>query len=328
MQNKKLNLNFDFIQSKIQPFYKTLEGLRNKHLFIFGGTGFMGLWIISLIKFLNQQYDFNIRVTALSRGFSNRDFIDYFYNSSNLKLVKGDVRNYSELPKDVSYILILASNPNLRFTASFPFDSLTTIGEGVSNILKMSEKLEKIEKICFLSSGLVGKDFSDGYVIAKRYAESLCISARQENRLPTFIIRPYTFIGPFQNITSSWAHTMSMSDFINNNPIRILSDGTAKRGYLYGYDAAYWILYYLLNASPGEILSLGSDEEISIKDFARKLYESKNSNNQIIFSDKPHSSSNIDFIPSLEKEKNKYNFKIFTKLAESLKLSIDWYKND
>lgn len=327
MKNKKLNSHFDFIQSKIQPFYKSLEGLKDKHLFIFGGTGFIGLWVISLIKILNQKYNLNIRVTSLSRGFSNRELIDYFYNSSNFTLIKSDVRNFSEIPKDVSHILILASDPNLRFTASFPFDSLTTIGGGVSNILKMSEKLEKIEKICFLSSGLVAKDVNDGYVIAKRYAESLCISARQENRLPTFIIRPYTFIGPFQNISSSWAHTMFMSDFINNNPIRILSDGSSKRGYLYGFDAAYWILFYLLNSSPGEILSLGSDEEISIEDFARKLFELKDNNYPIKFSETPHSSSNIDFIPSLAKEKNKYNFKIFTTLSESLKLSIDWYKN-
>jgi len=327
MKNKKLNSHFDFIESKIQPIYKSLEGLKDKHLFIFGGTGFIGLWVISLIKLLNQKYNFNIRVSSLSRGFSNRNLIDYFYNSSNLTLIKGDVRNCSEIPKDVSHILILASDPNLRFTASFPFDSLTTIGEGVSNILKMSEKLEKIEKICFLSSGLVAKDANDGYVIAKRYAESLCIAARQENRLPTFIIRPYTFIGPFQNISSSWAHTMFMSDFINNNPIRILSDGSSKRGYLYGFDAAYWILFYLLNSSSGEILSLGSDEEISIEDFARKLFELKDNNYPIKFSDTPHSSSNIDFIPSLTKEKNKYKFKIFTTLSESLKLSIDWYKN-
>ena len=50
-----------------------LAPLANAQIFISGGTGFLGTWLLELIAVLNARHKFNTRVTVYSR--SAPDFV-------------------------------------------------------------------------------------------------------------------------------------------------------------------------------------------------------------------------------------------------------------
>lgn len=307
--------------------HENFRDLKNSHLVILGGTGCLGLWMSTIIKILNDEYKFNIKTTIVSRNLKNKIFLNHILNEwKNFYHLRSDVRNLSELPNDANYIIHAATDSNSKFNGSQPFDSSSVIVEGTFNILKACYNLNSLKKISYLSSGLVVKP-NDIYSHSKKYAEIICDASRQQDRLPIVIIRPYTIIGPFQQVSSSFAHTMFIEDAINNNKIRLLTDGSSSRGYIYGLDAAYWTLIFTLSGIPGDRLSLGSNEMISIKDLAQKISSLTKNKPEVIsgISRRLNHYSN-SFEVELTNEIDRFNYKIFTNFDNALKKSIIWFE--
>ena len=50
-------------QLKSEFFY-----YKNKRIFLTGGTGFFGKWLLESFSFFNRNYDLNVQVTVLSRS--------------------------------------------------------------------------------------------------------------------------------------------------------------------------------------------------------------------------------------------------------------------
>ena len=306
---------------------ENLKHLKDSHVVILGGSGCLGLWISIILKVLNDEYNFNIKTTIISRSLKNKIFLNHMLSKwKNFYHVCSDIRTLSELPQDTNYLIHAATDANSKFNVSQPFDSSSVVVEGTFNILKACHNLNSLKKISYLSSGLVVKA-NDIYSHSKKYAESICDASRQQDRLPIIIIRPYTIIGPFQQASSSFAHTMFIQDSINNNKIRLLTDGSSTRGYIYGLDAAYWTLVYTLLGNPGDRLSLGSNEMISIKDLASKVSILSENKPEIVSGISrrlnPHSNS---FEADLTYEISTFNFKVFTNFEKSLQKTMNWFE--
>ena len=74
-----------------------LKYFKNCNIFLTGATGFFGKWILSSIQYFNKNYNTNINVVGLSRN--PKLFLSKypFFNDTNIKFHKGDLKNLNDI---------------------------------------------------------------------------------------------------------------------------------------------------------------------------------------------------------------------------------------
>jgi nucleoside-diphosphate-sugar epimerase len=319
-----------------------LEKLKNSHILITGGTGFIGTWITEMLIYLNENFNYNVTIYLLSRSAAQRS------NHSEFKYIhyiKSDIKNVKELPNTIKYILHAAGTPDSRDHVSNSIKTIDTFYKGTQNILDLASRLPSLIKLIHFSSNkiygtnystspldenntnIVGYNNQDVYSESKRISETLCKAYMSELHLPIIIVRPFAFIGPFQSLDKPWAVNNFIRDAILGGPIRILGNELTTKSYMYGSDLAYYILNILVQGKIGEIYNIGSSHPISLVELATKIKKLINSEIEIkIRSSKDQYSLTSFDVPQISKIENTLNIRSFFDIEEALKRTILWNK--
>lgn len=254
-----------------------LEPLRGGHVFVTGGTGFVGTWLLATIAHLNDSAGFGIRATAVARRptrFAER--APFLAGRSDIRVVEADVRQLVDLPDDTAWLIHAAGVPDSRHHATNPIDTAAVIGEGTLRVLRLAERAGQLRKMLHFSSGLVGAPHREGrvgaaavYTEAKSFSEALCAAFRSQARLPIVITRPFTFLGPFQALDAPWAVNNFLHAALNGLPLKLLGDGRTVRSYLYGSDMAALALHQLVRGASGDTFDLGGAEPLPLINLAQ-----------------------------------------------------------
>ena len=321
------------------------------NIFITGGTGFFGKWLLKtsfLIKtFLNQNYNFLI-LCRNPEKFKNT-FLE-LKNFRNIKLIKGDIRNF-EFPKEkVDFVIHCAMPANYE---NYSAEEILDIGvNGTKRVIKFA-KSQGIKRLLFISSGVVYgkqppeiKKLSENsfgsleinpenpkiyYTEAKRIGELLCYGAMKEWGLNIVIARCFSFIGPFMPLDAHFAIGNFIRDALKGGPIVIESDGTRINSYMYAEDLAIWLWTILLKGKPGEAYNVGSEKEISLKELAKKIAEIytelTGKKVDIIIKKQPEPGKIPErYVPSTEKAKKELGLKETVSLEEAIKRTLKFYQ--
>ncbi|MDO8954826.1 MAG: NAD-dependent epimerase/dehydratase family protein [Gammaproteobacteria bacterium] len=326
---------------------ESLAKLKNKTIYIAGGTGFVGTWVATLVDYLNQHHSFNTKLYILSRhSDAFQQMAPHLQAAKEIELISKDVRNVFELPNDVNYVLHLACSPDSRSHISNPLDTASIIADGTKNLLSVARYCPKLENILYLSSASIyghqalslsniAEDFlgsapkptliTSTYAEAKRYAELLCTIFRSQYRLPIVIARPFAFVGPFQSLERPWAINNFMHDALQDKPVNVLGDGKTIRSYLYGSDVAYWVLNMLANAASGETYNLGSDQEIDLIDLANLIAVEAQSEGKVSFADRTTMAPQASrLVPAIERAKIDLKLKVTVDLKAAISKTLEW----
>lgn len=326
---------------------QTLEPLRNSALVVVGGTGFVGTWIAELIAALNDEHQFGVTLSLLSRKpniFADR--VPHLAKRSDVNLVRSDVRHLGDFPMDADWVIHAAADPDVRTHASTPLETASVIVDGTMAVVRIAERLSRIKQILYLSSGLIGgpqpafgpgvKENVQGaplptasfiYANAKRFAESICSAARVQSRIPVVIARPFSFIGPYQSLDTPWAQTTFLSDALHGNSIRVLGDGQVIRSYLYGSDAAYWFLRILIASQSGDVVNVGSSVAITLQDLAIEIAKNFNPAPEILFNTSSIASArSAQLLPDSSHANNDYGLSVLTPFEQAVRLTVEWHQ--
>jgi nucleoside-diphosphate-sugar epimerase len=328
--------------------HKQLQSLKGKTLLVTGGSGFMGSWICELVHYMNHEKKMDIKLFLMARNQARfEQNLPHIANSKNIKFIYSDVTGSIVIPKSVNYIVHAAANPDSRFHASQPFQSMKTVALGTGSILEAATRLSNLENILHVSSSAVYSDkfeskekfsedllniyrdnkLSNYFSQANIYSETLCAAARSELRLPIVTMRPFTFCGPYQSIDSPWAINNFINDAINKRPIRIHHDGEVVRSYMYGSDLAVWLLVILLHAKNGQIYNVGSSDGYMLKDVAKKVANCFSEIPRIMLNTALVDNNNHSvLIPDVSKAEKELSLRIFTDIDTSVEKSVEWYK--
>lgn len=278
------------ILSRVGP--STWAKLVNGRVFVTGGTGFIGTWILESLLSADQELDLGLEVTLLSR--SPESFCEKFpslRSDKRVHFLKGDVTNF-EFPKGRTFTHVFhgANDSSLPNSAANPLQALDTMLIGTKRVLDFAS-LNPVKDFLLTSSGGVygrspkgTRKFSETSLVApnpmeirsiygegKRVSELLCTSYAAHTEIRPKIARIFALAGPYLPLDSHFALGNFIRDASLGKPIQILSDGRPLRSYLYASDLAVWLMRTWLNGKPLVPYHIGSEEAFSLKEIAHKV---------------------------------------------------------
>jgi nucleoside-diphosphate-sugar epimerase len=254
-----------------------------QHIAVTGGTGFLGTWIAETVAALNDEHRLGITLDVFARNVNDwAQRYPHLARRNDICMKQQDVRSPFELARNTNFVVHAAGIPNNRVHASDPLRVQQTTLAGLNNTLDAATKLDSLTRFLNVSSCLVsGTPTRAGalaeadyfplpcgqlhavYAEAKRAAENLAAIYRSQFRMPVSTIRPFTFAGPYQALDRPWALNNFLRDVLAGSDVRIHGDGTARRSYLYGSDAAWWTLAALVNGVDGATYNIGSPTPVT-----------------------------------------------------------------
>ncbi|OEJ15965.1 epimerase [Brachyspira hampsonii] len=310
-----------------------LSKLYKSSILITGGTGLFGKSILNFLFYARKYYNFDI--TILTRNKYSFLFNYPQYNTDFIHFINGDIR-YFNCDKEYDYIIHAATPASEKLEKENPSEMYSVILDGTKNIINIASKMN-IKKLLFTSSGAVYgeqyesiKSFKEtyhGYPTtfygkAKQMSEQLFL----ESGINVSIARCFAFVGPYLNLNIHFAIGNFIRDIIQNKNIIIKGDGRPLRSYLYTADLVIWLLSILLNSNDKSIYNVGSSNEISIYDLAKKISNSINNyNGNIEVLTKPnYSYPTPKYIPNNSKIIEELKVKENYTLEESINRTIKW----
>ncbi len=264
------------------------EELRGRRIFITGGTGFIGTWLVGSFAWANRELGLNAEAIVLTRNgaaFSRK--VPWLVDDPSIKLYPGDVRDFKFPEGEFSFVIHGATEASSKLNAENPLLMLDTIIQGTRRTLDFAHQCHA-EKVLFISSGAVyGKQPSEmthvtedyrgapdtmetlnAYGEGKRTAELLCSIFSKQYSIETKIARCFAFVGPYLPLDSHFAIGNFIRDGLNGGPIGVTGDGTPYRSYLYAADLAIWLWTILANGKSCRAYNVGSADETTVRELA------------------------------------------------------------
>lgn len=321
--------------------------LAGKRLFITGGTGFFGFWLLSAISLLNRE-GAGIRTTALSRD-PNRflDKYSHFRDAPWLEFVQGNVRNFSLSEAHYDYVIHAAADTSAQAHTS-PLRIFDDIVMGSRRVLDLSVHAGA-KRILLVSSGAVygpqpadvgripenarfacpSESPSSAYGEGKRAMELLGALYHCEHGIEPVIARCFAFVGATLPLDGHFAIGNFIRDALYADAINVKGDGTPMRSYLYGADLAIWLLQLLACGEPCVTYNVGSDQEICIRDLAhlvkRVVCPAKD---VIVKGGAPLTAEpRRRYLPTIERARKSFSLDVWTSLEDAIALTASFELN-
>lgn len=264
----------------LAPLWPHLAGA---HLFVTGGTGFIGRWMFEALA----RAPINPDVVLLTRNpaaFAAKAP----HLARRFTLLQGDIATFSAPPGRFTHVIHGATDASADLNARDPLRMFDTIVEGTRKVLDFAVD-RQASRVLFMSSGAIygaqpadmphipeawhgapdPHDPKSAYGAGKRAAETLCAIYGKQYALDVVTTRIFALLGPLLPLDIHFAAGNFIADAMARRRIRIDSAGTAVRSYLYATDMAVWMWTALLTGKTGAAYNLGSEEATSIADLAQ-----------------------------------------------------------
>ena len=315
---------------------------------ITGGAGFIGSHLSD--ELLAGGNEVTVMDNLSTGRFEN---IAHLEGNKSFQFIEGTILNEMLVDKlvercDVVYHLAAAVGVDL--VVKKPLESLVTNIKGSEIVLDMVHRYHK--KILITStSEIYGKNTNGplkedddrilgsplkvrwGYSTAKAVDEMLAYIYWKEKKVPTIIVRLFNTVGPRQ----TGAYGMVIPRFVNqalkNEDITVYGTGKQSRCFLHVKDVIK-TLVKLMNSKDavGQVFNIGSQEEITIENLAKKVIEITKSKSKLVYIsyEKAYEEGFEDMqrrVPDTTKVKNLAGFKPTIDLDGIIKSVVEYYKS-
>ena len=279
--------DLDFVLSSTEEVFRSLKG---GHIFLTGGTGFIGCWLLESLRHANQRLALDIKVTALTRNpqaFSQK--APHLAADTHFKFMSGDVCDFEYPSEAFSHVIHAATDSSAQLNEENPIQMFNTVVQGTRHVFDFAAD-KKPEKFLFLSSGAIyGQqpwelekvpetflgapnclDAKAAYAEGKRAAEMMCAIYAKQKGLHISIARIFALLGPYLPLDTHFAAGNFIRDAMQGKSIVVQGNGLPCRSYLYASDLTVWLWHLLVRGQANKAYNVGSDESTSIKQLAER----------------------------------------------------------
>jgi UDP-glucuronate decarboxylase len=282
---------------KARPQFEELAG---KRLWLTGGAGFLGYYLVLSIAHWNKSAapGDRIRLTVLDNYIRGVPTWLESMKGDDIVLVKHDVTH--PIPAsigDADYIIHAASIASPMYYRKFPLETIDANVNGLRYMLDYAAERNRKAPgsfkgmLFFSTSEIYGDPSPDAiptpetyrglvsctgpracYDESKRLGETICVIYAQTRDVPVSIARPFNNYGPGLKITDGRVLPDFARDALAGRDIVMLSDGSPTRTFCYITDALSGYLRVLVNGRRGEPYNIGIETpEISMRELAERV---------------------------------------------------------
>jgi len=305
--------------------------------FITGGAGFIGSHLAEALLARGDEVfildDLSTGSVENIRHLKAHERFHYFFDSiTNKQLL-------AELVDESDVIFHLAAAVGVRLIVESPVRTIETNVYGTQLVLDAASKKKKLvftastsevygksEKVPFredadlvLGATTIGRW---SYAASKALDEFLALSYSKEKKQPVVVVRLFNTVGPRQTGRYGMVLPNLVRQALDGAPITVFGDGRQSRCFCDVRDTVEAILRLAgTDRAVGEVVNIGSSEEITIEGLARAVKERTKSNSPITYIpyDQAYEPGFEDMprrVPSLEKLERLIGFRPATPLFQ------------
>lgn len=335
--------DLDEILAATRPLW---EEMRGERIFLSGGTGFFGCWLVESFLHANRTLQLGAQATVLTR---NPDSFPakcpHLRGVEGLTLLEGDVRDFPAPAGAYRFVIHAATEASARQMAQQPHQMLSTILAGTERMLTFAAGAGT-RKLLLTSSGAVYGPQPPGinrvpesypgapnpllpasvYGEGKRAAELMCALAAS-SELEIKIARCYAFLGPHLPLDSHFAAGNFLADALSGRTIKIASDGSSVRSYLYAADLAIWLWTMLFRAPSMRAYNVGSEDAVTIRELATATVRAVNPAVPVEVA-QPLDPARVPhrYVPSTARAREELGLRQTVSLDEGLRRTAAWHR--
>lgn len=265
--------------------------LANARLFVTGGTGFFGRWLVESFVAANHEFALDAQAVVLTRdpdAAANR--MPAAARDPTVAFVRGDVRDFPYPSFSPTHVIHGATSTSATLNAQRRLEMLDTIVGGTRRTMDFAGR-RGAKRVLYLSSGAVygvqppalecvSEDYLGGpdpldpnhaYHEGKRTAELIASIAAGEAGFDLTIARCFAFVGPGLPLHAHFAIGNFIRDALEGGPIRIAGDGAPFRSYQHPADLMIWLWTLLVRGPRSRAYNVGSEHAISIRELAHLI---------------------------------------------------------
>jgi len=321
------------------------EEARGQRIFITGGTGFFGCWLVESFCHVSRELGLGARATVLTRDpekFAAK--CPHLASDPAIALHAGDVRSFEFPEGEFRYVVHAATEAVAQQSAD---EMMSTIVDGTRRVLEFAE-WRGARKFLLTSSGAVygrqpaemthvpetyvppasaigaGNAAANAYAEGKRRAEALCAEARG---FEAKIARCWAFCGPHLALDAHFAIGNFIGDALAGRTIAIGGDGTPRRSYLYAADLAVWLWTMLFRGPALTPINVGSAHDVSIRELAEMVAAVLAPGSEIrVAKQAVPGAAPARYVPSVDRARELLELRETVGLEEAIRRTAAWYR--
>lgn len=273
------------------------------HYLITGGAGFIGSHLADYL--IADGHHVHV-LDNLSTGRLHN--IRHLQDHERFGITVGNILDYpalEDLITDCDRVVHLAAAVGVKLIMEHPVQTIITNVQGTENVLKLANQHDKKAFIASTSE-VYGKAMDTNgaldslgednnwtlgpttkrrwaYACSKAMDEFLARAYFEEKRMKVVIARFFNTVGPRQMGRYGMVIPNFVQQALRNDPIRVFGDGEQTRCFTYVGDAVSAVAG-LMDApeAEGEVLNIGSPEEVSMNELAERTRELTGSDSEIV----------------------------------------------
>ena len=323
------------------------EELRGERIFITGGTGFFGCWLLESFAWANQHLNLNAQAFVSTRSpkiFQKKAL--HLAQNKNIQFVSGDLLDLEFPTGAFSHIIHAAA---IQAGAQSPdFDFVEQFHANVSATQRVLEfaRINGAKKFLFTSSGAVyGKqppeishipetyrgapdttDVRSVYGQSKRASEYLCTAYAHQCGITATIARCFAFVGPYLPLDANYAIGNFIQAASCSRPIHINGDGTPYRSYLYAADLAIWLWTILIKGQACRPYNVGSENDVTIMQLAQEVAKELSPQSTIQTANQPVEGKLVErYVPSTQRARQELGLETWVSLKEAIHRTANFH---
>ena len=302
-----------------------------------GADGFIGSHLVEML--FSRGY--TVKALSQYNSFNNWGWIEQISCKDQIEILTGDIRDphyCKSVTKDVDIIFHLAALIAIPYSYVAPDSYVDTNIKGTLNICQAARENGNIRVIHTSTSEVYGTaqyvpidenhpaQPQSPYSATKIAADAMAMSFYNAFNLPVTIARPFNTYGPRQ---SARAVIPTIITQIANGEKEIkLGDLTPTRDFNYVEDTCRgFIELAKCGAAEGQVVNIGSNFEISIRDTLELIKDLMGSDVEFVTDNeriRPEKSEVFRLWCDNSKIERLTGFKPEVKIEEGLKRTIDW----